>query len=310
MQTVELGNSREHIPAIGIGTWKLGADRKGTIDVIRYAISHGAAYVDTAEMYSNEEIVGEAIKGERLFLATKVSPNHFKEKDVIRACDESLRKLGVKTIDLYQLHWPNSSVPIKETMRAMEKLVDEGKIRHIGVSNFNPQELNAAQEAMRTYDIVSNQIEYSVLVRDFGDALSEYCMENKILIIAYSPLGSGAIYDERFGSAHVLLEDIGSRYKKTASQVALNWLIEKGNVAVIPKASRIDHFEEDLGAVGWRLSQADMKAIDEIGQLKAPLAGKLGNPVIKRTAGLWSGLMTKMEKRRVEKGAQDDGKGK
>ncbi len=115
---------------------------------------------------------------------------------------------------------------------------------------------------MRKHDIVSNQIEYSVLVRDFGDQLSDYCRDNKILLIAYSPLGSGALYDERFGSTNVLLEDIGAKYKKTASQVALNWLIEKGDLA-IPKASRIDHFEEDLGALGWHFSRRTSKRLTD-----------------------------------------------
>lgn len=305
MQTVELGNSREHIPVMGIGTWKMGADRKGTIDVIKYAISKGANFVDTAEMYANEEVVGEAIRGEKPFLATKVSPSHFREKDVIRACDESLRRLGVKTIDLYQLHWPNHNVPIKETMRAMEQLVDEGKIKHIGVSNFNPAELEEAREAMRKHDIVSNQIEYSVLVRDFGDALREYCLNNKILIIAYSPFGSGALFDERYAAAHVLLGDIGKKYNKTPSQVALNWLIDKGNIAVIPKASRIDHFEEDLGALDWHLDKRDIQAIDNMGQIKAPIAGKLNNPIIKRTTGFWAGVMQKGNKLRMGKGNKE-----
>ncbi len=298
MEFVELGSTGEKLPVVGIGTWKLGADRQGSVEAIRKGIEFGMAFVDTAEMYANEEMVGEAVHGEKVFLATKVSPSHFREKDLMRACDESLRKLNVKVVDLYQLHWPNAGVLIKETMRAMEKLVDEGKIRHIGVSNFNAEELKNAQDSMKKYEIVSNQIEYSVLVREFGDSLFDYCKSSKVTIIAYSPLGSGALFDERYGAAHVVLDDIAKRYGKTAGQVALNWLVAKGNVSAIPKAGRLDHVEENADAAGWKMSEGDIKTITDLGQLKAPIAGRL-NRFTKRTAPFWSNIMTKLEKKRM-----------
>lgn len=298
MDFVELGKTGEKLPVIGIGTWKLGADRQGTVEVIRRGIDLGMNFVDTAEMYGNEEIVGEGIKGLKPFLATKVSPSHFKEKAVIDACNMSLTKLGVKCVDLYQLHWPNYNVNIKETMRAMESLVDQGKIRHIGVSNFSVQEFEEAQASMKKYEIVSNQIEYSVLVRNVGDAFFDYAKKNKVTILAYSPFGTGALFDERFSEPNVILEDIGKKYNKSVAQVSLNWLIAKGNISTIPKSSTLTHMEDNLGGIGWKLSKEDMEKIDAVGQAKAPLSGRI-NGFTKRTAPIWSGLMTHLEKRRI-----------
>lgn len=123
---------------------------------IRTGLEHGINHVDTAEMYANEELVGKAVSNYDVFIATKVSPNHFRHDDLIRACRVSISRLNVKQIDLYQLHWPNKRVPIKETIRAMEELVGRGLIRYIGVSNFSVSEMIEAQEAMKREEIVSN----------------------------------------------------------------------------------------------------------------------------------------------------------
>lgn len=298
MQFIKLGNTKENISKLGIGTWKLGAEKDTAIITIKEALRYGINLVDTAQMYQNEEIVGEAIKNEDVFLATKVSPHNFHERDIFRSCSESLKKLNISTIDLYQLHWPNPSVKISETMHAMEKLVDEGKIKHIGVSNFSLPELEEAIGSMKKYEIVSNQIEYSVLTRDIGDSIFDFCKENKITIIAYSPLGSGKLFDEKYSKMLILLEEIGKKYNKTAVQVSLNWLLQKENVCAIPKFSSKKHLLENLGALDWKLNFEDIKTIDEFGQLKKPLSSML-NPVTKRMAPLLSNLMTKNEKHRI-----------
>ena len=154
-----LGKTGVKISEIGLGTWKYQSNS----EPLRVGISQGATHIDTAEMYGTEEIVGEAIEGLRndVFLATKVSPSHLHYDDVLRAAEGSLKRLGVKTIDLYQIHWPNSRVPIKETMHAMEELVKQDKIRFIGVSNFSVREMKEAQEAMASQEIVSNLVEYN-----------------------------------------------------------------------------------------------------------------------------------------------------
>lgn len=304
MKFIKLGSTNEKISKLGIGTWKLGSDKNSTIKIIKETLNTGINLVDTAQMYQNEEIVGEAIQDEDVFLATKVSPHNFHERDILRSCSESLHKLRIKTIDLYQLHWPNPSVKISETMRAMEKLVDEGKIRYIGVSNFSLSELEEAINSMKKYEIVSNQIEYSVLTRDIGDSLSEFCRKNKITLIAYSPLGSGKLFDEKYKEMFVLLKDIGNKYDKTPTQVALNWLLQKENLCAIPKFSSREHLLENLGSFNWKLKPNDIKKIDDFGQLKKPLSSML-NPVTKRMAPLWSNIMTRKEKKRINNTSEE-----
>src|SRR5882672_12671621 len=151
MRTRELGDSGIQIPEIGTGTYLY----RGTPELLRQGVDWGATLIDTAEYYRNEEIVGQAIRGirDRVFVATKA--NHWRRQEVFNSAEVSLRKLGIDTIDLYQVHWPNSAVPIEETMSAMEDLVDQGKVRFVGVSNFTLPELKRARQAMRKHRIVS-----------------------------------------------------------------------------------------------------------------------------------------------------------
>ena len=160
MERKELGKTGVKVSEIGLGTW----DYKGGTEPLVRGISLGATHIDTAEMYSTEDIVGEAVRGlrDRVFIATKVLGSHLRYDQVISAANNSLRKLDMEYIDLYQLHWPNSGVPIGETMGAMEDLVDMGKVRFIGVSNFTARELQEAQDSMRKYEIVSNQVMYNL----------------------------------------------------------------------------------------------------------------------------------------------------
>ena len=253
---VELGKTGEKVPAIGFGTWKLGNEG---IDAIKRSIELGANFIDTAEMYGNETIVGRAIKGADAFIATKVSPHHLHYDDVIKACNTSMQLLGVKQIDLYQIHWPNPTIPIKETMKAMEKLVDDGKIRYIGVSNFSLSELNEAQSAMSKYDIVSNQVEYNIMVRGIENDLLPFCRKEHITIIAYSPLARGAVFKEK--KVYELLNELAGKYGKSIAQISLNYLIADGGVVAIPKASDPKHVEENVGAADFTMSKEDMMTI-------------------------------------------------
>lgn len=295
MEFIDLGRGGEKLPVIGMGTWKIGENRSEAIESLRTGIGLGSRFIDTAEMYGTESLVGEAIRGEKeIFIATKVSPHHLRYDDVIKACERSLKALGIKRIDLYQIHWPNPSIPIEETMRAMERLVDEGKIRHIGVSNFSLRELKEAQAAMKKHEIVSNQVEYSVVSRQPEKELSGYCRSEKVTIIAYSPLGQGALYTPKYKALLSELEKIGSRYGKTGSQVALNWLVSKGNVSAIPKAGRKEHMEENLGSIGWRMERGDAERIDAFfkghGQ---SLAHGISGYLLRRSSGFWAKQMTK-----------------
>ena len=260
MDFIELGKTGEKIPALGMGTWKIGVEPQKSLEALETGVSLGMKFIDTAEMYGTEGIVGKAIKGSNVFVATKVSPHHFRHDDVIKACDASLERLGVEQIDLYQLHWPNKSVPITETMRAMEELVKSGKIRHIGVSNFSIEELRDAQLCMKSNRIVSNQIEYNILAREAENGMLEFCRKEGITVIAYSPLAEGAIYKKKYAKVLSLLESIGKRHEKTPTQVALNFLLSSG-VAAIPKASSKEHVTENAGAVGWRLTAAERSEV-------------------------------------------------
>ncbi len=286
MRLKELGNTKEKIPEIGIGTWKMGPNPEQEKLAIKAALKTGMRFIDTAEMYGSEWIVGDAIKGEKdIFIATKVSPNHFRHNDLINSCNNSLAELKIKQIDLYQLHWPNHSIPIQETMRAMEELVDLGKIRHIGVSNFTVSEFKAAQESMKRYEIVSNQVEYSILVRDIENELLDFCNRNKITLIAYSPFARGALFEPKNVNTLQLLERIGKSHSKTVPQVALNWLIAKRSVVAIPKASDRAHVLENAGASGWKLTKKEERELDSLNERKRPLAGFFA-PVIK-SSGIW-----------------------
>jgi diketogulonate reductase-like aldo/keto reductase len=250
MELKTLGSTRTTIPAIGFGTWRY----TGGVGPLRAAMDQGACLIDTAEIYGTEEVVGQAIQGrrEQVFLATKVAPRNFRRRDLIAAADRSLSLLGTDHIDLYQLHWPNYAVPLQETMAAMEQLVDSGKVRFIGVSNFSVRYLKMAQAALSKYRIVSNQVRYSLIDRTVERNLLSYCEKNEITVIAFSPLGKSFPEMQAADSAGVL-RSVCRETGKTEAQVALNWLVAKQNVVAIPKASTPAHAIEDYNASGWRL---------------------------------------------------------
>ena len=260
MDHKRLGTTEILVPEIGLGTWAY----TGGAEPLRRGVELGAFHLDTAESYHTEEAVGDAIRGirDRVLLATKVSPNHLRRADVLRAADRSLQRLGVDWIDLYQVHWPNPDIPIEETMSAMDSLVEAGKVRYVGVSNFSVAQLKEAQEALSGATVVSNQVEYSLLKRGIEDDLLPYCQENGVTVIAYSPLAEGLqnILDrDRAGVIAKIAEATG----KSAAQIVLSWCIAKENVVAIPKANTVAHVEQDCDASGWRLPKEHFDLLDE-----------------------------------------------
>lgn len=254
----ELGKSGVRVSEIGLGTWQY----RGGVEPLKEGIKLGATLVDTAEIYGTEPIVGKAlgeVGREKVFLATKVSGQHLRYKDVLKAANASLERLNVETIDLYQVHWPNHAVPIEDTMRAMGELVDQGKVRFIGISNFSVEETRQAQRYLSKAQVASNQVEYSLSERSIEQDLLPYCIEEGITIVAYSPLARG----HSLGGKSKVLDGIASKYKKTRSQVILNWITSHENVIAIPKSDSVDHTRENCGASGWRLSKEDIRAISE-----------------------------------------------
>jgi diketogulonate reductase-like aldo/keto reductase len=270
------GRSGVKVSAVGMGTYydpvwivlsRLGIlrSRRLKVQALRLGLENGINLIDTAEIYGSEPLVAEAIRGfnrDELFIATKVWPTHLKYDSVIKAARNSARRLGVRYIDLYQVHFPNRRVPIAETMRAMEQLVDEGLIRFIGLSNFNLNQVIEAQGALKKYEVVSLQMPYSLIDRRIEADIIPYAKRENLAILCYYPLGHGRLIRE---FPRDLVEMVSRNHgPRTPAQIALNWIITKHeNAFPIPRASNPMHVRENLGAVGWRLSDEEVKAIEE-----------------------------------------------
>jgi diketogulonate reductase-like aldo/keto reductase len=224
----------------------------------------GALFIDTAESYGTEPAAAEAMSGirDRVFLATKVSHNHFRRGEVLAAADRSLKALRTDWIDLYQLHAPDATTPIEETMGAMEELVDAGKVRHIGVSNFYPADLKEAQKAMRKHRIAANQMPYNLAERSIESGLLDYCQKSGISVIAFSPLARGlpALMEK---DPKGVLGQVARETGKTVVQVALNWCLRHDHVFAIPKGNSTAHVLELCGASGWRLTPEQVRLLSD-----------------------------------------------
>jgi diketogulonate reductase-like aldo/keto reductase len=255
----ELAKTGVKLPAVGLGTWQY----RGGIEPLRTGVTLGASFIDTAESYGTEDVVGEAIRGNRteIFLATKLSPRHFRYQDVVRSADESLKRLKTDYLDLYQLHWPNYTIPIEETMGAMEELVESGKVRFIGVSNFMLRDLKRAQRAMVRHKIVSNQVRYSLVERTIESDLLDYCREQDITVIAHSPLAT-SLPTIKSKDSNQVIDRVTRATSRTVAQVALSWCLSKQGVVVIPKADSVDHVRENCQASDFQLSDEELRLLN------------------------------------------------
>jgi len=274
MKYKTLGKTAQEVASIGQGCMGIGGylskdshQDDNQVRVLRHGIELEMTFLDTAEAYGNghsEEIVGRAVEGirDKVFIATKVSPEHLSYDGLLRSAEGSLRRLKTDYIDLYQVHWLNPKIPISETMRAMKRLLKEGKIRYVGVTNFSLTESKEAQAALYEDEIVSVQVEYNLFDRIIEDSILPYCERESITTIAYSPLDQGKIAsgDKRIKA----LQMIANRYNMTMAQVALNWLISHPSVIAIPKSTNPEHIEENAAAADFELSDEDLKEISEI----------------------------------------------
>jgi diketogulonate reductase-like aldo/keto reductase len=259
------------LPVIGMGTWMIeGRSREAerrAVEALRLGLDLGVNHIDTAEMYGNgraEELVAEAVAGrrEQVFLVSKVLPSNASYQETLKACERSLKRLKTDFLDLYLIHWPSSQYPIKNTMLAMEKLVDEGMINFIGVSNFDLEQLREAQHALMKHRIACNQVLYHLAYRGIERYLLPYCTESEIAIVGYSPFGHGNFPSPQSKGGKVLAE-IAKRHSSTVRQVALNFVTRHPALFTIPKAGNPDHIREISSAVGnWRLTNDDIAAID------------------------------------------------
>jgi len=272
MEYKQLGKTGIQVSAVGQGTMGVGGyfAEDSTrddfyIDMLKVGIEYGMTLIDTAEAYGaghSEELVGRAVKNCRkdVFIATKVSPEHLAYDSVLKSAEDSLRRLQTDYIDLYQIHWPNPNVPLEETLRAMEKLVKEGKVRYVGVSNFSLKRLKAANEAFFKEGITSIQIEYNLFDRTIEEDILPYCEQEKFSVIAYSPLdqGRGLSGDDKI----TVMQEIAKKYNKTTAQVALKWLVSKPSVIAIPKATSSDHIKENACSTDFNLAEDDIELIN------------------------------------------------
>jgi 2,5-diketo-D-gluconate reductase B len=241
------------IPRIGLGTWQL--DGRAAEDGVRDALQIGYRHIDTARGYGNEAEVGSAIAAsgvarEAIFLTTKVGPEDAERGRFKRAAEDSLRVLGTDYVDLLLLHWPSESVPLEDTLQALQELRTEGKIRHAGVSNFPAGML---EEALGIAPLLANQVEYHPFLAQ--DALVEMVAERDITLTAYSPLARGKVARDR------TLREIAEAHGKSPGQVALRWLIEQPNVTAVPKASSHERRVENLDVFDFELTGRDRERI-------------------------------------------------
>jgi len=254
------------VPVLGLGTWGMGGRQvedhrwdAEQVAAIRMAIELGLTHIDTAEYYGAghaEELVGEAAESyERrsLFITTKVWRTNLRKGDLVRSLMASLKRLGMDYVDLFLIHWPNPDIPLAETMAALEGCAEEGLTRFIGVSNFSWELMAEAQGHLRDHALVANQVEYSLADQKPKESLLPYMRRAGSILIAYSPLGKGNLTRPGNGT----LDELAERYRKTRTQVALNWLIGQENVVAIPKSSNPLHLLDIVGAVGWRLGVDD-----------------------------------------------------
>jgi diketogulonate reductase-like aldo/keto reductase len=267
MRRRPLGTTEALVPVVGQGTWQMERDPKpAVIAALRRGLELGLTHLDTAEMYGDgevERIVGEAIRGRRegVYLVSKVLPHNASRRGTVAACERSLKRLGTDYLDLYLLHWPGEH-PLTETIAAFDELVRQKKIRAWGVSNFDEHELEQALAIGVERRAACNQVLYHLKQRTIEHRVLPLCEAENVALVAYSPFGQGDFPDQRSRGGRVLAE-IAEARAATPRQVALAFLLQSDAVFVIPKASRVEHVEENAGAGELLLSQDEIAQIDQ-----------------------------------------------
>lgn len=264
METRRFGPMDDKVPVIGQGTWQI-SDRAGAREALDRGIRLGLTHIDTAEVYEgSEETIAPVIRDRRdeVFLVSKVRPGNASYKGTLAACTRSLERLGTDHLDVYLLHWP-SQHPIEDTMRAMGELIDDGKIRAAGVSNFSVEDMEAAIEGLGKNRLVCNQVIYHLEERGVEVEVLPFCRDKGIALVGYSPFGSGR-FPSSGSAGRKALDGIGKRHGKTARQVALRFLTREAPLFAIPKAEKVRHVEDNAGGQGFTLDAEDLARIDEV----------------------------------------------
>jgi diketogulonate reductase-like aldo/keto reductase len=260
------------VPALGQGSANLGQGRRPEAaeeEALRTGISLGMTLIDTAEMYGSgrsETLIGRVIAGqrERVFLVSKVSPNHVAGNGIARACEASLGRLGTDHLDLYLLHWPSREAELSSIVAAFESLRAAGKIRRWGVSNFKVADMEELFRTPHGDRCATNQVRYNLADRDIERDLLPWCQQRGVSVMAYSPLG---------GSGAGILRDpvlarIGAAHNCSAAAVALAWTIRGGNVIAIPESGSAEHVRENAVALSLALTPDELHTLDAAHPLK------------------------------------------
>lgn len=270
MKQIEIGKTGERIPILGFGTWGISRFFKDQAyyeewkESIRTAIELGMIHIDTAEMYGwgrAEEVLGEVIQEydrDSLFITSKLFPIHFWKRTMRKAAKKSLARLGIDHFDLYLIHWPNALVSTKKQMKILEELVQEGKTRYIGVSNFSVEQFKEAQGYLKKEELVNNQLPANITNQKHIHESLPYYQKNNILMTAYSPLAHKGFTDLE-GRPREKLEDLAKKYNASIQQIAIAWLINHDNVITIPKAFHTEHVKDNAKAADIQLTQQEIE---------------------------------------------------
>lgn len=266
MQQRQFGQTGVSVAAIGQGTWHFEqGPRRAAVAALKRGLDLGLSHIDTAELYGSgaaEEIVGEAIAGRRdtVFLVSKVMPQNASRGGTIAACEASLKRLKTDRLDCYLLHW-RGRYALEDTIAAFEALKADGKILSWGLSNFDEAHLAAALAIGGAGSIACNQVLYHLKERSIEHRVIPWCEANGVTVVGYSPFGSGDFPGPRTAGGKVLA-DVAGAHNATPRQVALAFLTRRPSLLAIPKAATVPHVEENAGAAGLTLTDAEIAAID------------------------------------------------
>jgi aryl-alcohol dehydrogenase-like predicted oxidoreductase len=303
MKKVKFGKTDLEVPEIGLGTLTFGHPTKGIQDfeeikkLLNYAIDNGMNFLDTAEEYAGglcEEYIGKIIKErgdrENVIIETKAAPPHIGYKELKRACDESLKRLQTDYIDIYLLHWPWCYYHAEDSAKALDELIDEGKIRYAGVSNYHNCLVEELMKYLEIGEIITNQLSYSLISRSIEKEIIPFSNKNEIQITAWSPLESGFLsgkynknskYEkndfrnrlrlfqtkENFEKSKPLFDFMGelsNKYEVTLAQIALNWIINKENIIPIPGAKSVEQVQSNIATTEFKLTETEINHLSDI----------------------------------------------
>ena len=270
--------SGESVPSMGLGTWHMGeriGNPKTEVDALIRGLDLGATLIDTAEMYARggaERVVGSAIKGRRddVFIVSKILPHNASFDGTIRACENSLQRMEIESIDLYLLHWPGNH-PLESTVSAFEQLKTDGKIKHWGVSNFDTSDMQELYGIPEGKNCQINQVLYNLSRRGIEWDLLPWCRSMGLPIMAYSPIEQGRLLENK--KLIALASEIGV----SAAQLSIAWSIRKNDIITIPKASNLEHVSQNIDAWTIKLESA---ILDELDKLFEPPVRKRGLDIL------------------------------